>query len=84
MGLFTRRVNFALDAVPLSVCTVIAPEVEEQGTTAVIVVAVIDLISAVTPLKETVASEEKFVPVIVTTDPASAYFGENAVTVGAN
>ena len=84
VGLFTRRVNFVLDVEPLSVCTVITPDVVAHGTTAVIAVAEIDLMSAGTPLNETVASDEKFVPVIVTTDPASADLGVNVVTVGAN
>ena len=65
--------------------TVIKPDVAPNGTVAVMLVAVLAVTVAATPLKKTLLSVsvvEKFVPVIVTATPARPEEGENEVMVG--
>jgi hypothetical protein len=74
------------EEVPDSLPTVtrIGPEVAPEGTVAVRLVLLVKVgfVEAV-PLKETVAFEAKFVPLIVTAAPTGPEAGEKEVMVGA-
>jgi hypothetical protein len=72
----------ALVAVPIPVRTVIRPVTAAAGTVAIICVAVLDLIVASTPPKRTSVAPPRFVPVIVTDEPAIPLVGEKLVMVG--
>ena len=74
----------ALVPVPANVMTAIGPLVAVGGTTAMSVVGFVTVkVGARTPLKITVCTFTKFVPVTVTEVPGCPLVGVNPVTVGA-
>ena len=77
-------VKEALTADSLPTVTVMGPVVAPVGTMAVRLVLLVKVgVAANVPLKETVAFEAKFVPVMVTGVPTGPEVGEMLVIVGA-
>jgi hypothetical protein len=72
-----------LATMPAELVTVILPGVAPAGTLVVIDVAAVALKLALTPLKLTLVTPMKFVPVSVTLVPAAPLVGVNDVKVGA-
>jgi hypothetical protein len=75
-------VNVAPVAVPTGFTTVIGPVVAPAGTVVEICVSDTTVNTAFNPLNRTAVTPLKFVPVIVTTDPAGPIVGENEEITG--